>query len=111
MNGSMRKVYCSLLLAFSASMFGLGCDGGAKPNMSGPPPKDTIGAPEKADGAKKETAAKPMPSGDGSTTGGGTEVPADAAGGTTEKPAATESKPEEKAEEKPEAKAEEKKAE
>lgn len=107
----MRKVYCSLLLAFSASMFGLGCDGGAKPNMSGPPPKDTIGAPEKADGAKKETAAKPMPSGDGSTTGGGTEVPADAAGGTTEKPAATESKPEEKAEEKPEAKAEEKKAE
>lgn len=101
----MRKVYCSLLLAFSASMFSLGCDGGAKPTMTGTPPK--AGAVKKDD-VKKETARKPKASGDGSTTGGGTEVPTDAAGGATEKPAATEAKPEEKTEAKPETKPEEK---
>jgi len=101
----MRKVYCSLLLAFSASMFSLGCDSGAKPTMTGTPPKaDAV----KKDDVKKETARKPKASGDGSTTGGGTEVPTDAAGGATEKPAATEAKPEENTEAKPETKPEEK---
>lgn len=80
----MRTVYIasSLLLTFSISMFGLGCDSGKKPGTT-PPVK---------------------PATPGSTTGGGTEVPA--AGGTTEK---VEAKPEEKpAESKPEEKTEEK---
>ncbi len=74
----MRKVHIvsSLLLAFGLSIFSIGCDP-AKP------------ATQKV---------KPKPAGSGSTTGGGTEVPAAAAGGTTEKPEAKpeETKPEEK---------------
>lgn len=100
---SMRKVHIvsSLLVAFGLSIVSIGCDP-AKP------------ATQKV---------KPKP-GSGSTTGGGTEVPAAAAGGTTEKPEAKpeETKPEEKpaeeksveatpAEEKTEAKPEEKPAE
>ncbi len=120
----MRKVHlvCSLLLAFSASVFGVGCDA-KKPDskMSGPAP--SVDASKPADGVKA-TGKKPKTSGDGSTTGGGVEVPA--AGGTTEKPAdvkpadekpadakaaeekATETKPEAKPEEKTDAKPEEK---
>ena len=100
--GSMNKVHlvCSLLMAFCVSMFGLGCDA-PKPKMDGAAPKMEGSAP-------KGTAKKSKSAGDGSTTGGGVEVPA--AGGTTEaapaakadpapeaKPdAATEAKPEEK---------------
>ena len=117
--GSMRKVHlvCSLLLAFSASLFGAGCDAKKADNkMSGPAPAADA---SKADAGKKATGKKPKGSGDGSTTGGGVEVPP--AGGTTEKPAdenakaveekATEAKPEAKPEEKTEEKAEEKKPE
>ena len=78
---SMRKVHIvsSLLLAFGLSIFSIGCDP-AKP-------------------ATQKVKPKPGP---GSTTGGGTEVPAAAAGGTAEKP--EETKPaEEKAAEKTEA--------
>ena len=91
----MRKVHIisSLLVAFGLSIFSLGCDPAKKPATN--PVKKV--------------------SGPGSTTGGGTEVPAAAKGGITETP---EAKPEEKpaeekksedkpAEEKP---AEEKKA-
>lgn len=125
--GSMRKVHlvCSLLLAFSASVFGVGCDAKKPDNkMSGPAP--AVDASKAADGVKA-TGKKPKASGEGSTTGGGVEVPA--AGGTTEKPAdvkpadekpadakaveekAPEAKPEEKTEAKAEEKAEEKKPE
>ena len=82
----MRKVHlvCSLLMAFCASIAGLGCDSAKKPATT-PAPK----------------AATP-----GSTTGGGTSVPAGS--GTKEKPKAkVEKKVEEKA---PEAKPEEKAA-
>lgn len=121
----MRKVHlvCSLLLAFSASVFGVGCDA-KKPDskMSGPAP--SVDASKSADAGVKATGKKPKASGDGSTTGGGVEVPA--AGGTTEKPAdvkpadeqpadakaaeekAPEAKPEAKPEEKTDAKPEEK---
>lgn len=135
----MRKVYmvCSLLLAFGASMFGLGCDGGKAPDpkkstgtlpiMTGPAPKlddksadaSKADAP-KTDGAtddkkvtpKKVTARKPKSSGTGSTTGGGVEVPTDPAGGTTEKPKSAD-KPDDKPKEatpeaKPDAKPEDK---
>ena len=96
---SMHKVQIvsSLLVAFGLSIFSMGCDPAKKPATN--PVKKV--------------------SGPGSTTGGGTEVPAAAAGGTTEKPEAMpEEKPaeEKKAEEKPaeektEAKPEEKPAE
>lgn len=122
----MRKVHlvCSLLLAFSASVFGIGCDAKKPENkMSGPAPSVEAAKPDSADAGKKATGKKPKSSGAGSTTGGGVEVPA--AGGTTEKPAdenakaveekATEAtpdaKPEEKTETKPEEKTEEKKPE
>lgn len=85
----MHKVHIvsSLLVAFGLSIFSMGCDPAKKPATNP---------------VKKVT-------GPGSTTGGGTEVPAAAAGGTTEKP---EAKPEVKpAEEKTEANPEEKSAE
>ena len=99
----MRKVHIvsSLLVAFGLSIVSIGCDP-----------------------AKPATKGVKKPAGPGSTTGGGTEVPAAAAGGTVEKPEAKpeETKPEEKpaedkaveakpAEEKTEAKPEEKPAE
>lgn len=95
----MRKVHIvsSLLVAFGLSVFNVGCDPAKKPATNS---------------VKKLT-------GPGSTTGGGTVVPAAPAGGTTETPNA---KPEEKAAEdkkpedtpadaKPEEKAEDKKPE
>ena len=99
---SMRKVHIvsSLLVAFGLSIVSIGCDP-----------------------AKPATKGVKKPAGPGSTTGGGTEVPAAAAGGTVEKPEAKpeETKPEEKPAEdkaaekseaeKTEAKPEEKKAE
>lgn len=84
----MHKVHIvsSLLVAFGLSIFSIGCDPAKSPATNGKP------------GA---TGAVKKPTGPGSTTGGGTEVPAAAAGGTTETP---EAKPEETpAEAKPEA--------
>ena len=88
----MRKVHIvsSLLVAFGLSIFSQGCDPAKKP----------------------ATNSVKKVSGPGSTTGGGTEVPAAAKGGITETPEAKpaeEKKPEDKpAEEKIEAKPEEK---
>lgn len=92
---SMHKVHIvsSLLVAFGLSILSVGCESAKKP----------------------ATIPVKTSTGPGSTTGGGTEVPAAATGGVTEKPEekpATESKPEDKpAEEKTEAKPEEKPAE
>ena len=90
----MHKVHIvsSLLVAFGLSIFSIGCDPAKSPATNGKP------------GA---TGAVKKPTGPGSTTGGGTEVPAAAAGGTTETPA--EAKPE--ADKPAEAAPEEKKAE
>lgn len=96
----MRKVHlvCSLLLAFSASVFGVGCDAKKPENkMSGPAP--SVDASKPADAGAKATGKKPKASGDGSTTGGGVEVPP--AGGTTEKPADVKPADEKPADEKP----------
>jgi hypothetical protein len=113
----MRNVnlVCSLLVAFSVSMLGLGCDSSKPaPKMTGPAP--TMGDSEAVDGTKA-TGSAPKDSGAGSTTGGGIEVPADPAGGTTEEPATVpevkapdatpDAKPEETSEAKPEEKTEE----
>lgn len=121
----MRNVYlvCSLLMAFSVSMLGLGCDASkpAPPKMTGPAPTMGNSEPVTTDGTKA-TGTAPKDSGPGSTTGGGIEVPADPAGGTTEVPATVpevkapdakpevkpEAKPEESSEAKPEEKTEDK---
>ena len=94
----MRKVHIvsSLLVAFGLSIFSMGCDPAKKP----------------------ATSPIKKPSGPGSTTGGGTEIPSSTVG-IPEKPEekpAEEKKPEDKpaedkpAEDKTEAKPEEKKA-
>ncbi len=137
----MRKVHLmsSLLLAFCASMFGLGCGDAKKPEpkMTGPAPvaaktdsaktddtkataatddaaKTSVATndskPETPKKSKKLTGKKIKPAGAGSTTGGGVELPAATAGGVTEKPAdKAEDKPADAT--KPEDKPEEKKAE
>ena len=69
-------------------MFGLG--GGPGPFGTGrgaemTPASKTTASPKKSTG-RKVTGRKPKSSGAGSTTGGGVEVPAEPAGGTTEKP-------------------------
>ncbi len=85
----MRKVHIvsSLLVAFGLSIFSVGCDPAKKP----------------------ATKSVKKISGPGSTTGGGTVVPAAPAGGTTEKPAAKPAEDKKPEETKPEEKAEDKK--